>query len=87
MDESTTETNLMPKNLLSFKKIKSDILLEKHDAYEHEEDELEVKYEKIWKRYSNYLDCNFEDFISLNHLGRVLDYLKVRIPSLKQNIC
>jgi len=79
MDETpiSVEKNLMPKNLLNFKKIRSDIMIEKHDAYEPEEDDLEVKYDKIWKRYSNYLDCNFDDFISLDHLGKVLDYLKV----------
>ena len=63
MDEKIPENDLIPKNLLSFKKIKSDFLLDKHDAYEYEDEDLEFKYEKIWKRFVDYLDSNFEDFI------------------------
>ncbi|CAF0824304.1 unnamed protein product, partial [Brachionus calyciflorus] len=48
------------------------------DPYDDEEkvDDLEDKFNKIWIRFLEYLDLNFEDYVSLNHLGLVLDYLK-----------
>ena len=37
---------------------------------------LEKIYEKLWNDFVKYLDTNFDDFVSLNHLGLVLDYLQ-----------
>jgi E3 ubiquitin-protein ligase RNF213 len=64
------------KTLLSFKSINILSDDENIDAYEQDEEPLELKYNSIWKRYSAYLDSNFEDFVSLDHLGKVLNYLK-----------
>lgn len=54
-------------------------LLEPLDVYDDQHtsvQSLEIKYNTIWQRFLDYLDCNFDDFVSLTHLGLVLEFLK-----------
>ena len=55
--------------------IKTDIL-EKFDGYDDDDEDLTVKYKRLWEKFVKFLDYNFEDFVSINHLGIVLEYLK-----------
>ncbi len=90
--------------LMNFDQVRLDILDDEDpdkDAYEYLEseqphcDSLEAKYNNIWKKFLNYLSVNFDEFVSLNHLGLVLRYLKsneraiasrVKPPYLEFNI-
>lgn len=64
-------------NLQNFEEIKSEFIMNTPDAYEDRSQEsLEFKYKDLWQKFVNYLDYNFESFISLKHLGLVVDYLQ-----------
>lgn len=54
-------------------------LMETDDPYDDQGKcglDLETKYKNILERFLVYLDTNFDDFVSLDHLGNVLQYLK-----------
>ena len=70
-------------NLPNFDDIKSTVMMGRSDAYsDDDQEDLEEEYAKLWKNFVNYLDCNFDSFISLNHLGQVLDFLKTKSKSV-----
>ncbi len=69
--------------LMNFDDIKSTMLIGKLDAYcEDDREDLEKEYTKLWNNFINYLDCNFDSFISLTHLGKVLEFLKSKSKSI-----
>lgn len=55
--------------VLDFDQVKSNFKTSGHQS-------LEKIYEQLWSDFVKYLDTNFDDFVSLNHLGLVLDYLQ-----------
>ena len=64
-------------NILNFDQLKLEVFGDSCDPYESENDDsLDSKFKKVWEKFKDYLDSNFEDFVSLNHLGLVLSYLK-----------
>jgi len=70
-------------SLLNFDEIKSTIMMERPDAYSDEDQEtLEKEYCKLWRNFVKYLDCNFDSFVSLKHLGQVLEFLKSKSESV-----
>lgn len=91
VNEEKEDDNSGKNHLVNFDKVKSGFLSKLHgDAYENDDDDddgdeestmkntntLEQKYDEIWRAFCTYLDCNFEHCVSLNHLGRVLRYVK-----------
>jgi E3 ubiquitin-protein ligase RNF213 len=40
--------------------------------------DLEGNYNQIWHKFISYLEMNFEEFISLDYLGSMLNYLKAK---------
>ena len=70
-------------SLLNFDEIKSTIMMDRPDAYSDEDQEtLEKEYSKLWSNFVKYLDCNFDSFVSLKHLGQVLEFLKSKSESV-----
>lgn len=59
---------------LDFDQVKSNFKTSGHMS-------LEKIYEQLWSDFVKYLDTNFDDFVSLNHLGLVLDYLQSKANS------
>lgn len=55
--------------VLDFDQVKSNFKTSGHQS-------LEKIYEQLWSDFVKFLDTNFDDFVSLNHLGLVLDYLQ-----------
>ena len=82
-DDSAIETDDVYRNItdvksLNFDQIKSTILLDNVMNSE----ELDVKYRNVWTKFKEYLNCNFDEFVCLNHLGLVLKYLKSKSTQL-----
>ena len=86
-EESLPPPRKTPKLLQDFSQIKSEMILETHDAYEDDqENDLTSKYKNLWTRFATFLDLNFEEFISLNHLGLMLNYLKSSSTSVVNRV-
>jgi hypothetical protein len=69
--------NCVGNQAFNFESLKEKIIIGHHDPYDEENDQnLEIKYKNIWQKFLEYLNCNFDDFVCLNHLGLVLKYLK-----------
>jgi len=58
--------------ILDFDRVKSNFT----NFQTNRDNSLEKIYEKLWNDFVKYLDTNFDDFVSLNHLGLVLEYLQ-----------
>lgn len=71
-NEQKVESPLKELNLLKFDDIKFRIFDEKM----LDNDSLKSKYDSIWHKFKEYLDNNFDEFVSLNHLGLVLQILR-----------
>jgi E3 ubiquitin-protein ligase RNF213 len=88
-DSNESENELNPSHsnrILNFEhELKEEILIGHRDPYDEDNDQLlETKYKNIWQKFLVYLDCNFDDFVCLKHLGLVLKYLKSKSEILIQ---
>jgi hypothetical protein len=94
-DSSKTDSKPNENLLMNFDQVKLEILddndqdidpYEQLDSEKPHSDSLEAKYNNIWSKFLNYLDVNFDEFVSLNHLGLVLRYLKSNEKSVVNRV-
>ena len=68
------------KNVIISEKVINGIISDlnsNEDPYNDEPDDLQEKYDKIWQNFLEYLNLNFEDYVSVYHLGLALDHIKI----------
>lgn len=87
-DQTSIESPIVKdqNSFLDFNKVRFELLTNTRiDPYEDSDDieengrnysELDNRFDQIWKSFCNYLENNFQHCVSLNHLGRVLQYVK-----------
>lgn len=70
-EHEITQTNEADLKLVNLDQLKEEIIPDESSSTS-----LELTYQRILETFLNYLGCDFDDFLSLNHLGRVLVYLR-----------